>query len=147
MSGSPLYRLAYLSTAEYLLPQEDLDNILAVSRKNNAADDITGLLLYHEGNFFQILEGPEDAVQACYKRILGDPRHKGCITLIAEKTPSRRFGAWDMAYVPYSDMDPACRQGFLDLQDIRETAKMREVAKEPDTSVFVDNFLAMFRDL
>jgi Sensors of blue-light using FAD len=147
MTMSHLYRLAYISSAIYLLPQEDLENILGTSRRNNKADRITGLLLYHDGNFFQFLEGPEDAVLACYRRICNDPRHKGCITLISEATMGRRFADWEMAYVPISELDPADREGFLDLQQFRDAAAMREVEKDKETTAFVDAFLANFRYL
>jgi hypothetical protein len=147
MTAASLYRLAYISSSIYLLPQEDLKNILAVSRRNNATDGITGLLLYHDGNFFQILEGPKDAVLACYRRIENDPRHKGCITLISEEARNRRFADWDMAYVPFSKLDSRGRQGFLDLQGFRDTAKMREVKANDEVRVFVNTFLDTFRYL
>ena len=147
MIDSPLYRLAYISSSVELLAQKELEDILARSRRNNAADGITGLLLYHDGNFFQVLEGAKDAVLACYGRIEKDLRHNGCIVLISEPSEIRRFANWDMAYVPFSRLEPSCRKGFLDLQRFRETAKMREVAQDDEVGVFVHTFLSNFRGL
>ena len=147
MTDSSLYRLAYISSSIHLLAPEDLENVLAASRHNNEADGITGLLLYHDGNFFQALEGPEDAVQACYRRIRNDPRHKDCITLISEAASGRLFADWAMAYVPYSALDQTDRDGFIDLQKLRAGPKMREIEKDKKATAFVNAFLANFRYL
>ena len=147
MTDPSLHVLAYLSSATNLPSLDDLRAILAQARRNNEAHGITGLLLYHDGNFFQVLEGAKDAVLACYGRIEKDLRHNGCIVLISEPSEIRRFANWDMAYVPFSRLEPSCRKGFLDLQRFRETAKMREVAQDDEVGVFVHTFLSNFRGL
>jgi len=48
--------LIYVSTSVKLLNDEELLDILKVSRENNSGKDITGLLLYKGGNFMQVLE-------------------------------------------------------------------------------------------
>jgi len=70
-------RLIYTSTSPKLLTGHDLENILSVSRRNNLRDGITGLLIYHEGSFLQVLEGPDAKIEASFERISSDPRHKG----------------------------------------------------------------------
>ena len=52
-------QLLYLSNAKPELKQEELDSILRVSRANNPSQDITGLLVFANGVFIQVLEGPE----------------------------------------------------------------------------------------
>ena len=147
MTPNPLHCLAYISSSVGLFSEADLDDILAVSRRNNAADGITGLLLYHDGNIFQVLEGPEDAVRTCYGRIEQDLRHTGCIVLLSQPAQGRNFASWDMAYVPFARLNTACRENLLDLDRIRDTAKMREVMKDGEVSTFVDTFLKNVRDL
>ena len=55
-----MYELVYNSIAD---PQDideaDLMGILAVSRQHNQLRGITGFLLYHRGEFVQLLEGEE----------------------------------------------------------------------------------------
>ncbi len=67
------------------MPSSDIEQILETSRRNNAKDDITGLLLYRDGSFVQFLEGPRSKVQQCYDRIAKDPRHRGLV-IIYRKT-------------------------------------------------------------
>jgi hypothetical protein len=55
------------------------------------------MLLYAEGNFFQVLEGPKDVVEALYDKIERDPRHNRVTQIISEPIARRSFGAWHMA--------------------------------------------------
>ncbi|PQA86631.1 BLUF domain-containing protein [Hyphococcus luteus] len=86
--------LVYASAAAEAAP--DLKDILAVSRRNNARNGLTGLLLFAEGNFIQALEGPGEALKATYERILKDPRHKLIIELYRAPIERRNFPDWSM---------------------------------------------------
>ncbi len=90
--------LVYVSTATTLLSDEELGDILHVSRRNNEAADITGMLLYRNGNFIQTLEGPPQAVRETYERIFRDPRHKSVIKILERPTEVRNFAGWSMGF-------------------------------------------------
>lgn len=90
--------LIYVSTSEKLLNDEELLDILKASRENNSSKDVTGLLLYKGGNFMQVLEGPDEAVEALYEKIKADPRHKDVNVLSREQISARQFPAWEMAF-------------------------------------------------
>ena len=49
------------------MSSEELAEILRIARENNAAHDISGMLVYHGGSFLQVLEGPEGAVNSLYR--------------------------------------------------------------------------------
>ena len=80
-----MLRIFYISAATRFATARELEDILAVSRERNRADQITGLLLYHDGSFAQILEGPEEAVRNCFERIRADGRHVGCRLILEER--------------------------------------------------------------
>lgn len=65
-----------------------------VSRANieNERCSITGILLFDGMHFFQLLEGPEEAVDAIYSKICSDQRHNNVVVLMRDYAPSRRFG-------------------------------------------------------
>jgi len=90
--------LMYVSTSVKLLNDEELLDILKISRENNSSKDVTGLLLYKGGNFMQVLEGPDEAVEALYEKIKVDPRHKDVNVLSREQISARQFPAWEMAF-------------------------------------------------
>ncbi len=95
---SSLIHLIYSSAAAHSLQDEDLVRLLEQSRKNNEQTGITGMLLYENGSFFQILEGPPEAVEALYQRISRDERHTKAVTIIREPIARRTFGEWTMGF-------------------------------------------------
>lgn len=74
-----------------------LDDILAVSRRNNPAAGITGMLLYVEGGFLQVLEGEEGPLATLYRTIEADKRHWNAQVLLKRAAP-RMFGEWSMGF-------------------------------------------------
>jgi len=93
-----VYRLVYTSKAASELHDGDLRQILRSARANNAPLDISGLLLFHERSFFQVLEGAEERVEALFEKISKDMRHDYVKRLFADEVPKRLFGDWSMAY-------------------------------------------------
>lgn len=78
--------------------ESQLGPILESAVRHNTQDGITGMLLYSEGNFLQVLEGPIDAVKATYARICKDSRHQNASLLLEQDVPQRHFANWSMGY-------------------------------------------------
>lgn len=95
-----MYRLLYISTARQELSPIELDTLLRVSRRNNAAVAITGLLVVGGKRFLQALEGPEEAVCQTFQRIERDPRHFACVILTQGIVAERAFPKWSMGHQP-----------------------------------------------
>lgn len=112
-SRAVVYRMVfytvYSSAASHALSDGELNTLLTVSRRNNRRDNITGLLLYVEGNFFQVLEGKQPAVEALYERILRDTRHSRVVHLVKGEHPRRQFPEWAMAFRRASGSDVEAR--------------------------------------
>jgi len=90
--------LIYVSTSVEMMKDDELLDILKVSRENNQEGEVTGMLLYKGGNFMQVLEGPDDAVNAVFEKIKKDPRHKDVSVLSREQIQKRQFSSWEMAF-------------------------------------------------
>lgn len=93
-----MIRLTYASIAIADFGPENLLALLKTCRVNNGIKNITGILLYSHGTFFQVLEGDESAVDAIFESIKKDKRHTN-VTLI-EKLPitERMFPYWSMGF-------------------------------------------------
>jgi hypothetical protein len=92
-----MLQLIYVSSVRD--PQStDPEAILAVSRRNNRRDQVTGLLYYDGRRFLQALEGPAAAVEAAVARIQADARHRAIVILSRRDIAEREFGDWSMAY-------------------------------------------------
>ncbi len=100
-----VYRIVYISKATPSLDDKELDKILASSRKNNPKLDVTGLMLFFEGSFFQVLEGEKSQVESLYRYIELDSRHITVKRLQEGEVSGRLFGDWSMAYTPISKQD------------------------------------------
>ncbi len=93
-----MLRIVYISTARTQPTAEDLEAILARSRRNNTSVGVTGLLVSGGRRFLQALEGPEEAVVRTFDRIRADPRHFAVVELARTPIEQRAFGQWAMAH-------------------------------------------------
>ncbi|TWT50559.1 Blue light- and temperature-regulated antirepressor YcgF [Rubripirellula amarantea] len=99
LDSSDLVQLVYVSAATVAFSDDQLDHLLEVARHNNAALDVTGVLLLREGTFFQVLEGYSDVVQDLYDKIALDQRHGKVLVLTKRSIEERNFGDWSMGFV------------------------------------------------
>ena len=92
-------QLIYLSNAKPELKQAELDRILEVSRRNNPPRDITGLLVFANGVFIQVLEGPSTGVHKLFETICDDSRHQD-VSMLGEYIGQERiFAKWSMGFL------------------------------------------------
>jgi Sensors of blue-light using FAD len=102
---SALIHCIYASSAADTFQESDIPALLKLSRKANAARNVTGMLLYIDGSFFQVLEGSIDDVDAVYALIARDRRHQRITMVIREPILERSFGDWTMGYCAVSLSD------------------------------------------
>jgi hypothetical protein len=95
---SPMHHIIYLSWATTPFSDEQLHALLQEARSHNTAAGITGILVYGNDCFMQVLEGEEATVRSLYEQIKGDARHRD-VTAYADKAITQRaFGDWSMAF-------------------------------------------------
>ncbi|HEY0009150.1 MAG TPA: BLUF domain-containing protein, partial [Tepidisphaeraceae bacterium] len=68
-----LIRLTYVSSRVPRLSDDEVVELALQANRKNRQLDITGCLWFGSTRFFQILEGPRDAVDALYAHIAVDP--------------------------------------------------------------------------
>lgn len=93
-----MHHLIYLSQATIPFEETQLEHLLGQARQFNAAHGLTGMLLYGNGRFLQVLEGDEATVHSLYARIRQDPRHRNVTTYADKPIATRAFSDWRMAY-------------------------------------------------
>lgn len=94
-----IFHLVYKSSAREDLDRYDVSRIINKSQSNNSKSGVTGLLLYRQNTFIQLLEGDEQAVKETYNKILKDSRHSDVKILIESKSSIRIAPQWSMNYV------------------------------------------------
>ena len=93
-----MYYIVYLSSASKLFTEDELKEIVDISVKNNTRLGITGMMLYNEGNFIQVLEGEEEIVKNRYSIIERDSRHFGMLVITDGHVENRTFPSWSMGF-------------------------------------------------
>jgi uncharacterized membrane protein (DUF373 family) len=96
---------------------QDLLALLQQSRKNNADKGVTGMLLYGNGTFLQVLEGEERAVDAIIAKIRKDPRHQNLKMLHRKTIERRQYSDWSMGFKRISDKELKNVEGLRDFSE------------------------------
>ena len=133
--------LLYVSSATQLFSEEDIKALLQKSRDNNARLGLTGLLLYKDGNFMQVLEGPDDVVTRLYAKIHTDPRHHGILQLVRQQVQRREFPSWSMGFKNLNDVNLEQMPGYSTF--LNEPLNSAGFSADPSRA---HTLLAMFRD-
>jgi Sensors of blue-light using FAD len=137
-SAQVLGRVVYASAAAPGFDPTVLEAILQQARNRNRELDVSGMLLFENGSFLQVLEGDPAVVDALYAKIAKDPRHTNEVLLLREAIAERTFGDWSMG---------APRVALRELQD---AAGVNNAFQRPDpfaelSDVKVRKVLELFR--
>ena len=90
------YQLIYVSGAATPFSPQDLLSLAQFAAERNEQIGITGVLLYENQRFMQILEGDKSAVDEIFEVIRNDPRHYGVFVLSQRPILFRQFPDWSM---------------------------------------------------
>ena len=101
-----MIQLIYSSRATRPFTLRELDELLAISRRNNRRLGVTGMLLHDRGGFLQVLEGNRAVVTRLFEKIARDPRHDDIRMLVTMDIEGRQFGEWSMGFYD-GDRDPS----------------------------------------
>lgn len=113
-----LFHLCYVSTETEHFTQDDLVALLGVARTANTEHDVTGLLLYREGSFYQLLEGKQTAVNHIFEVINQDPRHKEVRILFSGEIETREFSDWRMGFLNLDGVKQEALSGFSNFLEV-----------------------------
>ena len=79
--AEPMYQLIYTSEPTVEFFSQDIRERLAVARARNKISLITGMLVFCDRQFLQVLEGNAPDVIRTYDRIAADVRHDNLVAL------------------------------------------------------------------
>lgn len=118
-----MFYLTYVSSAVKPFSIEQLVALLQTCHRNNSQLDVSGMLLYKDGNFMQLLEGDKDTVLAVHATIKGDSRHTGLLTMIQGEQAARQFPGWSMGFRDLNAPDVESIPGYSDFLNTPLTAQ------------------------
>lgn len=91
-----MQQIIYVSQASQPFSTSALAVLQQQAATKNSAMAITGLLLFRQNYFCQLLEGPTASLLPLYQKIQKDKRHKEVTTLLQREIATRAFPEWDM---------------------------------------------------
>lgn len=105
-----MIQLIYVSAETTPFTSKQLRDLLTQSRAANQSRGLTGMLLYHQRTFMQLLEGEPLDVLNLYRRLEQDPRHTDIRLLLRQSISERTFPDWSMGFAkpadcPHVDLD------------------------------------------
>lgn len=114
---TPLSHFIYASAASCAFDSRALQCLLEKSRLNNRRLGVTGMLLFVDGSFFQVLKGHPEHLKTVVRSISADTRHNRISRIIEEPIAGRSFGDWSMGYADLSRHDLGVIAGANDFFD------------------------------
>ena len=118
----------------------EIHKIGAISSQNNQQMNITGLLVYFEKLFFQIIEGNDPQVDQLFIKIGKDPRHEDIVRLKTDYDIDQRlFPTWSMKTINLDDnVDELVRPIKILLQAVTESHTIIEQYTQPTILKILD---------
>lgn len=142
-----LHRLVYMSTAVGVLRADELDKVYLRAKASNASAGITGLLLFYEGTFLQLLEGPAAGISSLVQKLRRDKRHANLIILESSPIEGRTFPGTPMQYVPARNLSVGEKQAFSDLRMAVNARPAMVGSPAPGADNGLAAFLASFAEV
>lgn len=90
--------ILYVSSMYNEYSKLELNNLLNVFHESNKKHNVTGLMLYHDKNIIQYIEGDEEDINILYSNINHDKRHSHITTLFKQYITKRKFTDWKLEY-------------------------------------------------
>lgn len=97
-SKEDLYCILYISTMKIQQSKEEIKEMLKLFQKRNNENGISGLMLYHDRNVIQCIEGNKENLYRLYNNISNDKRHYNIIKIIDKNITTRNFINWDLNF-------------------------------------------------
>ncbi len=93
-----LKTICYISDSCREESLNSLKVLYSKAKKNNSKYNITGILIYSNANFLQVLEGDQKSVDATFKRISLDTRHRNIFKVINIDIQQRIFEDYNFGF-------------------------------------------------
>ncbi|TVZ27320.1 FAD-dependent sensor of blue light [Gillisia sp. Hel_I_86] len=101
------YAISYVSSVNPSLTEEKIQQVLNYSRNRNNENGITGILLYSDGNFFQVLEGKKELLESLFSRVKTDKRHQNVMVIFEKEVSLPKFDMYQSNFISLNSRFPS----------------------------------------
>ena len=124
----------YCSRAAEGVDDAEVSRIIEWSQRRNVVRDITGVLVFGSGVFFQWIEGPPAQVENLIASLHGDSRHHDIVTL--DRSVEKRvrlYPNWEMELVGADDIRAVLQEALESAEDENNIAALRRILEHLDS--------------
>ncbi|MBX9752032.1 MAG: BLUF domain-containing protein [Roseococcus sp.] len=133
-AGPVLETFVYCSRAAEGVDDAEVDRIIEFSQSRNVARDITGVLVFGSGVFFQWVEGPPAQVESLIASLHGDPRHYDIVTLDrSAEERARLYPNWEMERVGADDIRAVLQEALESAENENNIAALKRILEHLDS--------------
>ena len=132
-AATMLDTFVYCSRAAEGVDDVEVDRVIQLSQRSNVDRNITGVLVFGSGVFFQWIEGPSAEVEKLITSLHNDPRHYDIVALdrSVEKR-DRLYPNWEMERVGADDMRAVLEEALESAEDETNIATLRRILQHLD---------------
>ncbi|WP_378182885.1 BLUF domain-containing protein [Aquimarina sp. SS2-1] len=130
--------ISYVSTAAPSLTNSDLSTLFEYVKENNNSRNITGILMYSDGNFFQVLEGENELIHDLFVKILEDSRHYNVIKIFDREIANCSFSKYHSSFKVIGE-----KSNHKELQDFLEEEKSHNPDSYKNISYLANKFMKL----
>jgi hypothetical protein len=123
-----LCTFVYCSRAAEGVDDAEVGRIVELAQRSNRAQGITGVLVFGNGVFFQLIEGPAAQIQKLIATLHRDPRHHDVVSLDwSEERRERLYPNWEMERVTAADIRAVLDDALDSAEDKNDAAALRRL--------------------
>jgi len=132
--ASILGSFVYCSRAAEGVDDVEVDRIIEWSQRRNVERNITGVLVFGSGVFFQWIEGPPVEVEKLIASLNGDPRHHDIVPLDRNvEKRERLYPNWEMERVGADDIRAVLQDALGSAEDDNNIAALKRILEHIDS--------------
>ncbi len=105
MRSEPFFHMVYASACGPRFSEAKLLERIEQGRKRNRDQGVTGMLLFADKTFFEVLEGPRPVLDALFAQVSRDPRHDNVMKLFEGPVSRRAFKEWSVGVPAEQERD------------------------------------------
>jgi hypothetical protein len=129
-----LETFVYCSRAAEGVDDTEVGRMVEWAQRRNVTRDITGVLVFGSGVFFQWIEGPPAQVKDLIASLHGDTRHYDIVVLDrSEDKRERLYPNWEMERVAADDIRAVLRDALESAEDENNVAALKRILAHIDS--------------
>ncbi len=128
-----LYTFVYCSRAAEGVDDVEVGRIVEAAQRRNLARGITGVLVFGNGVFFQLIEGSAAEIRKLIATLQCDPRHCDVVSLDwSEERRERLYPDWEMERVTADDIRAVLNDALESSEDQDNVAAIKRILEHLD---------------